>query len=115
MTTSTAVAAGGDSSGRTATTICGHWIGAEQRYCGATGGVRFYATGYCCPNHTPAALAGKPEAPAGPGWPKGAWTTPLGQGVAAVIDDRAIATGRRRSSPQAFRAAQAAEAERRAS
>jgi hypothetical protein len=95
--------------------VCAHWIGAEQRHCGAADGVRFYVTGHCCPLHTPSALAGKPEPQPGPGWPAGAWTTPTPNAMAALIDERAIASGRRRSSPQAYRAAQAAVAERKAS
>lgn len=31
--------------------------------------LRPYVTGWCCPNHTPAAMAGRPEPPPGPGWP----------------------------------------------
>jgi hypothetical protein len=115
VTTSTdAVAAGDNLSGRTATPTCAHWIGPEQRHCKTTDGVRLYITGWCCPLHTPSALAGKPEPPAGPGWPASAWTTPTPQGVAAVIDERAIASGRRRSSHSAYRAAQAAEKSRKA-
>lgn len=49
--------------------VCGHWIGAESRYCRATRGVRQYIPGHRCPAHTPSALQGKPEPPAGPGWP----------------------------------------------
>ncbi|MFI5685859.1 hypothetical protein [Streptomyces sp. NPDC051636] len=30
---------------------------------------RLYLSGWWCANHTPAAQAGKPEAPPGPGWP----------------------------------------------
>ncbi|WP_435969334.1 hypothetical protein [Streptomyces sp. Qhu_M48] len=32
---------------------------------------RLYVTGWRCDRHTPAALAGRPEAPPGPGWPPG--------------------------------------------
>jgi Bifunctional DNA primase/polymerase, N-terminal len=42
---------------------CGHWIGAEARYCLSGDRVRRYLTGLLCPAHTPAALAGRPEAP----------------------------------------------------
>jgi hypothetical protein len=87
---------------------CEHWIGAEHRHCGATDDVRPYLTGMCCPAHTPAALAGRPEPQPGPGLPAGAWTTPSPQSASAVFDDRAIASGRRRSNPQAYKAAQAA-------
>ncbi|MEU5130008.1 hypothetical protein [Streptomyces mobaraensis] len=41
--------------------ICGHWIGDARRHCRAVDGVRRYLTGYRCPAHTPAALAGRPE------------------------------------------------------
>ncbi|MFB7031737.1 MULTISPECIES: hypothetical protein [unclassified Streptomyces] len=34
---------------------------------------RLYASGWCCDRHTPAALAGRPEAPPGPGWPPGSY------------------------------------------
>lgn len=30
---------------------------------------RLYVSGWCCDLHTPAALAGRPESPPGPGWP----------------------------------------------
>lgn len=30
---------------------------------------RLYVLGWRCPNHTPAAEAGRSEAPPGPGWP----------------------------------------------
>lgn len=50
------------------TTQCGHWSGAESRYCRARE-VRQYVIGHRCPAHTPNALAGRPETPAGPGWP----------------------------------------------
>jgi hypothetical protein len=48
---------------------CDHWIGAEQRYCGATDGVRQYLNSKVCPLHTPSALAGKPEPAPGPDRP----------------------------------------------
>ncbi|MFE6379204.1 hypothetical protein [Streptomyces roseolus] len=34
---------------------------------------RLYRTGWCCDRHTPAAQAGRPEPPPGPGWPPGAY------------------------------------------
>ena len=89
-------------------TKCGHWIGAEQRHCHSTDGVRPYLTGPCCPAHTPNALKGLPEAPAGPGMPATAWTTLSPLSASRVADERAIASGKRRSSPAAYRAAQAA-------
>ncbi|MCQ4043845.1 hypothetical protein ACFOSC_26650 [Streptantibioticus rubrisoli] len=90
---------------------CGHWDGPERRYCGATDGVRRYVIGHRCPLHTPAALQGKPEPPEGPGWPAHAWTTPSPQSASALIDNRAVASGKRRSSPHVYRATQAAVAD----
>lgn len=86
---------------------CTHWAGAEGHVCGSGEGVRLYGTGLRCPAHTPAALAGRPEPQSGPGLPAGAWTT-LTPISATVIDQRAIASGKRRSSPAAYREAQAA-------
>ncbi|GGS48039.1 hypothetical protein GCM10010270_17610 [Streptomyces violaceus] len=48
---------------------CGHWIGAERRYCKEVGDVRRFLPGLRCPAHTPNALKGLPEIPPGPGWP----------------------------------------------
>ncbi|MFK4797821.1 hypothetical protein ACI3K5_03895 [Streptomyces sp. MPA0124] len=53
----------------TAQPECGHWIGAEQRHCKEVEGVRRFIPGLRCPAHTPNALRGLPEIPAGPGWP----------------------------------------------
>ncbi|MFI0739321.1 hypothetical protein ACH4PU_14710 [Streptomyces sp. NPDC021100] len=39
---------------------CQHWSGDAGRYCNAPG-ARRYLTGYRCPLHTPAALAGRAE------------------------------------------------------
>lgn len=72
------------------------------------GRTRPFPCGPRCEAHTPAALAGKPEPPPGRGPLPGAWTTPTSQGVASVLDERAIATGKRRSSAADYRAAQAA-------
>lgn len=72
-----------------------------------TGPVRFYLTGWKCPAHTPSALAGRPEPSPGPGLPHGP-RIPAPMSASALIDDRAIASGKRRSSPEAYRAAQAA-------
>ncbi|MGW3410293.1 hypothetical protein [Streptomyces sp. NPDC000888] len=71
-------------------------------------GSRLYPCGWRCALHTPNALAGKPESPPGPGLPAGAYTTPSPINDSRVHDQRAIATGKRRSTPQAYRAAQAA-------
>lgn len=69
---------------------------------------RLYPAGWLCDRHSPWARLGLPEPVPGPGWPARAWTTPIGQGVASVLDERAIATGKRRSRPEDYRAAQAA-------
>lgn len=87
---------------------CTHWIGAEQRHCRAVENVRLYLTGRRCPLHTPAALAGRPEPQPGPGMPHGAWSTLSPLSASRVADERAIASGKRRSSPEAYRAAQQA-------
>ena len=73
-----------------------------------TGRVRFYITGWRCSAHSPWAEKGLPEPQPGPGMPPGAWTTPSPINDSRVHDARAIASGKRRSSPHAFRAAQAA-------
>ncbi|TGB14402.1 hypothetical protein E2651_06140 [Streptomyces sp. MZ04] len=44
---------------------CAHWDGSERRYCGAPS-TRLYLIGHRFPLHTPAALAGRPEAPGSP-------------------------------------------------
>jgi hypothetical protein len=71
------------------------------------GPVRFYRTGWKCPAHSPWAEAGLPEPLPGPGLPHGP-RIPAPMSASALIDDRAIASGKRRSSPEAYRAAQAA-------
>jgi hypothetical protein len=73
-----------------------------------TGPVRFYLTGWRCNTHSPWAEAGLDEPVPGPGMPAGAWTTPSPLSDSRVHDARAIASGKRRSSPNAYRAAQAA-------
>jgi hypothetical protein len=72
-----------------------------------TGPVRFFLTGWKCPAHSPWAEAGLPEPMPGPGLPHGA-RIPAPLSASALIDDRAAASGKRRSSPEAYRAAQAA-------
>ncbi|MEV6833549.1 hypothetical protein AB0N17_03295 [Streptomyces sp. NPDC051133] len=72
------------------------------------GRVRFYITGWRCNAHAPWAEKGLPEPQPGPGMPAGAWSTPSPQSASAVFDNRAIASGKRRSSPAAYRAARAA-------
>jgi hypothetical protein len=51
---------------RPADGTCSQWTGAA--YCRA-GGTRYYAVGHRCSSHSPAALAGQPEPPPGPGIP----------------------------------------------
>ncbi|WP_405924901.1 hypothetical protein [Streptomyces sp. NBC_00035] len=43
--------------------LCGHLTGPHAP------GSRLYPCGWRCARHTPAAVAGLPEAPPGPGWP----------------------------------------------
>lgn len=86
---------------------CGHWNGADSTRCGATP-TRHYLPGHRCPAHTPAALAGQPEPPEGAGPLPGAWTTPTPQAASALMDNRAIASGKRRSTPNDYQAAKAA-------
>lgn len=88
--------------------VCGHWIGGERRHCRAADGVRHYLPGMRCPAHTPRALAGLPEIEPGPGMPAGAWTTPSPINESRVADARAVASGKRRSNPNAYKAARAA-------
>lgn len=85
---------------------CRHWHGDQHRYCHTTTSVRRYLTGLRCPDHTPAAIAGRPEPAPGPGYTPQATPTPLG--ASALFDARAVASGRRRSAPHTYRAAQAA-------
>lgn len=94
--------------------ICGHWIGAEQRHCRIAEGVRHYLPGMRCPDHTPRALQGLPEFPPGPGIPAGAWSTPSPLSASSLFDERAVASGRRRSSVHVYQAARAAEERRKA-
>ena len=87
---------------------CDHWAGAE--FCGADE-ARLYLPGMRCPTHTPAAMAGHPE----PGrtatnLPKMA---PLPQSASRVNDDRAVASGKRRSTPEQYREAQTRTAKER--
>ena len=69
---------------------------------------RLYPAGWRCDRHTPRALQGLPEIPTGPGMPAGAWSTLSPLSASRVADERAIASGKRRSSPEAYRAAQQA-------
>ncbi|MEU8968082.1 hypothetical protein AB0D11_02205 [Streptomyces monashensis] len=73
-----------------------------------TGRVRLYVSGWRCSTHSPWAEKGMPEPRPGPGLPAGAWSTPSPISDSRVHDARAIASGKRRSNPAAYRAAQAA-------
>lgn len=72
------------------------------------GETHFYVNGWKCDRHSPWAAKGLPKPQPGPGLPAGAWTTPSPLSDSRVHDDRAIASGKRRSSPHTYRAAQAA-------
>jgi hypothetical protein len=87
---------------------CRHWVGAQGRYCRARHGLHPYIQGVRCLLHTPAALAGRPEPQPGPGWPAGAGTRPSLISESRVHDARAVASGKHRSTPAEYRAAQAA-------
>ena len=89
---------------------CGHWDGTSRRHCRAVPGVRRYVIGWRCPDHTPAAMAGRPEPQPGPGMPAGAWSTLSPLSASRVYDARAVASGKRRSNANESRAAQAAVA-----
>ncbi|WP_128378507.1 hypothetical protein [Streptomyces cavernae] len=65
-----------------------------------------------CEDHHKAVM-GLPEPQPGPGWPARAWTTPSPINDSRVHDQRAIASGKRRSRPHTYRAAQAATSPRR--
>lgn len=54
---------------------CRHWDAAAQQRCGATP-ARLYAIGARCTAHTPAAIAGQPEPPAGVCAPNRRYCTP---------------------------------------
>lgn len=73
------------------------------------GPVRFYRTGWKCNTHSPWAEAGQDEPKPGYGQtPKSLPPSPLA--ASAVFDNQAIAKSKRRSSPEAYRAAQDAVA-----
>lgn len=99
---------------------CTQWIGAESRHCQATP-TRLYTTGDQCAAHTPSALAGRPEVVPDPTLTLAALRVAAGRsphststaGSAALIDDRAIASGKRRASAHRFKEARAAEQARR--
>jgi hypothetical protein len=77
-------------------------------------GVRRYLPGPRCPLHTPAALAGRPEVTPDPartieGMRAAAGldpNAPMTPAAPTTVDTRAVASGKRRSTPTDFRAAQ---------
>ncbi|WP_151480650.1 hypothetical protein [Streptomyces albicerus] len=71
------------------------------------GPVRFYLTGWKCNTHSPWAEAGQHEPQPGYGPPPNT-LPPSPIAASAVFDQKAIATGKRRSNPHTYRAAQAA-------
>lgn len=100
------------------TSPCTHWNGAAATCCGATP-ARRYLPGMRCAAHTPAALAGQPEASGQYCPPKicwcgrCAWWTPASHHPidSWTTDARAIASGKRRASPEMYAAAKAEVAE----
>jgi len=87
------------------------------RYCDADTEIRAYLNGMVCPAHTPARQAGRPEHVPDPELTLDALRPApyvFNLNDTALIDQRAVASGRRRSTPEQYRAAQAAEAERKA-
>lgn len=75
---------------------------------GHDGEVHFYVNGWKCDAHSPWAAMGLDKPEPGPGMPAGAWTTPSPLNDSALFDNRAVASGKRRSSFYSYRAAQAA-------
>ena len=79
---------------------------------------RPYLTGPHCPPHTPAALAGRPEAYVDPERTLEALERKAGRTYAyrrsdsSLIDDRAVASGKRRSSARVYRLARAGRSTR---
>lgn len=67
--------------------------------------VRLYLTGQRCPDHTPAALAGRPEPPVGD--PLRSYV-PAPLSATTLIDNRAIASGKRRANRQRIKEAKEA-------
>lgn len=92
---------------------CTHWL--DGGYCGATEGTTGYVCGVRCPAHTPAALAGRPETVPDPartlmGLRAAAGAdpeVPMTPASPTKVDARAVASGKRRSAPNDFKAARA--------
>lgn len=93
---------------------CNHWVGPTETgsACGAPS-IGRYLPGHRCAPHTPAALNGRPENTPDPNMDLNAMRARAGIPVYAVppasasrlMDDRAIASGKRRSSPGVYAAA----------
>lgn len=87
---------------------CQQAVDRGQRECGVTP-TRHYLVGHRCVDHTPARQAGHPEPPETDPALRWKANVPALQSVSRVVDDRAIASGRRRSSPAAYADARRAE------
>ena len=88
--------------------LCEHWIGG--RFC-SEGPTRTYLVGHRCSAHTPAALAGRPDHQPDPVLTLDALRAVKGilwsfNPHDTALKSNDIATGKRRSSPEAYRAAQ---------
>lgn len=92
---------------------CESWDGSAA--CGSGDNVHVYLGGLRCRSHTPAAAAGRPDHLPDPKLGLDALREERGQRFVfretdtSLNDDRAIASGRRRSSPTQYKAARAAE------
>lgn len=93
---------------RTTYDPCKHWKDPDG-YCGAKP-TRMYGSGRRCRDHTPAALAGRPETVPDPaltliGLREAAGAAgpmpPAPASATRLVDDRAVASGKRRSTPNA--------------
>ena len=94
--------------------ICEHWT---DGICGNDQGVRVYLQGPRCQRHTPAVMAGRADYLPDPSLTLDALRDAAGVRYVfrlsdtALNDERAIASGRRRATPEQYKAArQSAEA-----
>ena len=107
--------------GYTAATFVELTLEMHRSMCGVTEDVRLYMTGLRCLEHTPSALAGRPEVTVDPDLTLAALKRRAGRledfvpppNDSSLLDQRAINSGKRRSRPQTYRDAQRAEYERR--
>lgn len=102
--------------GRAGQPICTYF--ADGRMCATSSSVvRLYIVGPRCPAHTPSALAERAEVVPDPSRTLAALRTAAGLPVdsappiasSSLTDERAVASGKRRSSGNSYRAARAAE------